>query len=143
MGGGAQEARQAALAVDAAPFGSAGKKATLRFSVRLEMHEWLLTCLDFVGCWSSNDKSRRKTGAEPPELYRDCWVVAWHYQSVVLTVVSKIEESSLSSWTIEVDPAPPIGAIAGSIDAATRKADPLRTHPWELVPGYVGESLAL
>lgn len=67
----------------------------------------------------------------------------------VLTVAWKTEEteeSLLFSWKTGIDPGLPIGpiaAIAGSIDAATRKADLLRTHQWELMPVCAGELLAL
>lgn len=74
-------------------------------------------------------------------MYQDCWV-AWHYRLVVLTVVWKIEESLLFSWTIGTDLGPPIGAIAESIDAATRKADLLRTHQWGLMLACAEERLA-
>lgn len=112
------------------------------FSVLLEMHEWLLTCLGFGGCWSLKDMSHRTTGTELAEIYQDCWV-AWHYRLVVLTVVWKIEESLLFLWKIGIDLGRPIGAIAESIDAATRTADLLRTHQWEVVLVCAGERLAL
>lgn len=64
--------RRAALVAGADPFESAGKKATLRISLLLETHEWLLTCLGPGGCSSLREKSRLKTGIEPAEMCQDC-----------------------------------------------------------------------